>query len=76
MAISTVLTYGMQSSIMHTMNETNRNPVIRVTPEARKDLKIIAAHTGETMQDVVARLAKQERERMQKVNQQGGKENG
>jgi len=61
---------------MHTMNETNRNPVIRVTPEARKDLKIIAAHTGETMQDVVARLAKQERERMQKVNQQGGKENG
>jgi len=58
------------------MNETNRNPVIRVTPEARKDLKIIAAHTGETMQDVVARLAKQERERMQKVNQQGGKENG
>lgn len=57
---------GMQSGIMHTMKETNRNPVIRVTPEARKDLKIIAAHTGETMQDVVARLAKQERERMQK----------
>lgn len=56
----------MQSDIMHTMNETNRNPVIRVTPEARKDLKIIAAHTSETMQDVVARLAKQERERIQK----------
>lgn len=63
---SSPLTYGMQSDIMHTMNETNRNPVIRVTSEARKDLKIIAAYTGETMQDVVARLARQERERIQK----------
>lgn len=54
---------------MPTMNETKRNPVIRVTPEARKDLKIIAAHTGETMQDVVARLARQERERIQKGGQ-------
>ena len=48
------------------MNETKRNPVIRVTGESRKDLRIIAAHMGETIQDVVARLAKQERERIEK----------
>jgi len=51
---------------MHTMNEARRNPVIRVTTEARKDLKLIAALTGETMQAVVTRLAQQERERLQK----------
>lgn len=57
----------MHCHIMHTMSETNRNPVIRVTPEARKDLKVIAATTGETMQDVVARLAKEELMRVQKA---------
>lgn len=51
---------------MHTMNEQKRNPVIRVEPQARKDLKIIAAHTGETMQEVVTRLAKQELEHIKK----------
>jgi hypothetical protein len=51
---------------MHTMKEIKRNPVIRVTLQTRKDLKVIAAESGETMQDVVARLAKQERERIQK----------
>ncbi len=40
--------------------------MIRVTGESRKDLRIIAAHMGETIQDVVARLAKQERERIEK----------
>ena len=60
----------LTSGIIHTMSETKRNPVIRVTPQTRKDLKVIAAETGETMQDVVARLAKQERERIQK----GGKD--
>jgi hypothetical protein len=45
------------------------NPNIRVTPQTRKDLKIIAAHTGETMLEVAARLARQERERIQ----EGGK---
>lgn len=49
---------------MTTMNSKPLNPNIRVTPEARKDLKIIAAHTGETILQVVARLAKQELERL------------
>ncbi|HET9918956.1 MAG TPA: hypothetical protein VFQ30_03870 [Ktedonobacteraceae bacterium] len=40
------------------------NPNIRVTAETRKGLKIIAAHTGETILEVVARLAKQELERL------------
>jgi len=48
------------------MKTPNRNPLIRVTTEARKDLKIIGAHTGETMQEVVSRLAKQERDQIQR----------
>ena len=56
----------MQWHIMYTMNENKRNPVIRVTPQARKDLKIVAAHTGESMQEVVTRLARQEREQIQR----------
>ena len=47
------------------MNSKQLNPNIRVTPETRKDLKIIAAHTGETMLEVVARLAKQELARLE-----------
>ncbi|MBZ5686397.1 MAG: hypothetical protein LAP86_15305 [Acidobacteriia bacterium] len=46
------------------MNSQQLNPNIRVTPQTRKDLKMIAAHTGETMLEVVARLAKQELERL------------
>ena len=49
---------------MTTMNSQQLNPNIRVTPQTRKDLKMIAAHTGETMLEVVARLAKQELERL------------
>lgn len=64
-----MLTTGKHCYTMLTMTTPNRNPLIRVTPEARKDLKIIAAHTGETMQEVVARLAKEEREKIQ----EGGK---
>jgi predicted DNA-binding protein len=48
------------------MNSKQFNPNIRVTPETRKDLKVIAAHTGETMLEVVARLAKQELERLKR----------
>ena len=48
------------------MNKSQLNPNIRVTPETRKTLKIIAAHTGETILEVVARLAKQELEHLQK----------
>ncbi len=59
------LTLSSHSSTITTMNSKQLNPNIRVTPETRKDLKIIAAHTGETMLDVVARLAKQELERLE-----------
>lgn len=61
----TCLTMGMRSSTITTMKQHIRNPNIRVTPRTRQDLKIIAAHTQETMLEVVARLAKQERERIQ-----------
>ena len=50
---------------MHTMREHKGNPVIRVYPQTRKKLKIIAAHQGETMQDTVERLAQAEIERLQ-----------
>jgi hypothetical protein len=42
---------------MHTMNKKERNPVIRVKPNTRKLLKIIAAWRKESMQDTVDRLA-------------------
>lgn len=54
----------MQAHTMHTMKEINRNPVIRVYPQTRKKLKIIAAHSGETMQTTVERLVQQEIERL------------
>lgn len=46
------------------MKEPKRNPVIRVYPQTRKKLKIIAAQRGETMQDTVERLAQAEVERL------------
>ena len=60
-----MLTIGMQMHIMHTMKEQKANPVIRVYPQTRKKLKIIAAQMGETMQDTVERLAQAEIERLQ-----------
>ncbi len=51
---------------MHTVKERNRNPVIRVYPQTRKKLKVIAAYIGETMQETVERLAQAELERLQK----------
>ena len=36
---------------MHTMKESKRNPVIRVHPQTRTKLKILAAQHGQTMQD-------------------------
>ena len=47
------------------MKEHKRNPVIRVYPQTRKKLKIIAAQMGETMQGTVERLAQAEIERVQ-----------
>jgi len=55
---------------MHTMKEPNKNPVIRVYPQTRKKLKIIAAQLGETMLDTVERLAQAELERLQKEQQE------
>lgn len=52
---------------MYTMNEKNRNPVIRVYPHTRQKLKIIAAMCEETMQDTVERLAQEELDRRNKV---------
>jgi hypothetical protein len=46
------------------------NPNIRVTPETRKELKIIAAHSGETILEVVARLARLELERLKELERQ------
>ena len=57
---------------MHTMKEEKRNPVIRVYPQTRKKLKVIAAHMGETMQDTVERLAQAEMERLQKEGKKDG----
>ncbi len=62
--VGEMLTISRHSGTIPAMNSKQLNPNIRVTPETRKDLKIIAAHTGETMLDVVARLAKQELERL------------
>lgn len=58
------LTDSSHSNIITTMMKKPLNPNIRVTAETRKGLKIIAAHTGETILEVVARLAKQELERL------------
>ena len=45
------------------MNETNKNPVIRVYPQTRQRLKVMAAQRRMTMQDLVEWLvAEQERE--------------
>lgn len=60
------LLWSSYRSIMTTMKSKPLNPNIRVTAETRKDLKLIAAHTGETMLEVVARLAKHERARLEK----------
>ena len=58
------MTVCSHRGIMTTMNTKPLNPNIRVTSETRKTLKIIAAHTGETIVEVVARLAKRELERL------------
>lgn len=59
------LTSGMHSDIMHTMKETNRNPVIRVYPQTRKKLKVQAALRSMTMQDYVEWLVTEQEKREQ-----------
>ena len=44
-------------------------PVLRATPETRQQLRVIAAVSRETMQAVLARLVKQE---MNRIRQEGG----
>lgn len=62
----------MQKHTMHTMKELNRNPVIRVYPQTRKKLKIIAAHSGETMQAAVERLVQREIEHLESKKEKQG----
>ncbi len=49
--------------------ERNDNPLIRVKPETRRKLKMLAAHYDESMLEIVERLAQAELERIQ---QKGG----
>jgi hypothetical protein len=43
---------------------TKEKPALRASVETRQQLKVIAALTGETMQDAIARLIKAEYERV------------
>lgn len=52
------------------MKETGKNIFVRVHPHTRKQLKIIAAQTGETMIETIARIAQIEMERLQKKQQE------
>ena len=54
---------------MLTMNEMKRNPLIRVYPQTRKKLKIIAAYYEESMLETVERLAQAELECLQQGGQ-------
>lgn len=66
---------------MHTMKESKRNPVIRVKPETRIKLKVLAAQHNVTMQDCLEILVNHalsfdfgmEIERQQKGEQAGEK---
>jgi hypothetical protein len=46
--------------------DKKEKPVLRATAETRQQLKVIAAVLGETMQEVIARLVKDEYERITK----------
>jgi hypothetical protein len=48
------------------MAETKEYRMMRLKPETHHDLRVIAALTGESMIDVVERLAREERERVGK----------
>jgi hypothetical protein len=54
---------------MLTMKETQRNPLIRVYPQTRKKLKIIAAFYEESILETVELLAQAELERLQQAGQ-------
>ena len=66
---------------MYTMKESKRNPVIRVKPETRIKLKVLAAQHNVTMQDCLEILVNyalsfdfgMEIERQQKGEQAGEK---
>jgi hypothetical protein len=53
--------------------KTQRNPVIRVYPHTRRKLKMLAAMSGETMQETVERLVSQELGQRKKGEQTGEK---
>ncbi|HEU5227084.1 MAG TPA: hypothetical protein VFU49_04665 [Ktedonobacteraceae bacterium] len=48
---------------MHTVKEPNRNPEIRVYPQTRRRLKIMAAQHDMTMQDFVEWLVAEQEKR-------------
>lgn len=48
------------------MNTTTERPIIRASEETRRLLKVIAALTNESMKAVLARLVREEYERIQK----------
>lgn len=62
----------MHGRIMHTMDKQNRNPLIRVLPQTRKKLKMIAVYYDETMQEAVERIAEHE---LKWIEQQNDKQN-
>jgi hypothetical protein len=43
------------------MTETKEYRMLRIKPETHQDLRVIAALTGESMIDLVERLAREER---------------
>ena len=60
------MTSGIHRYTIHTMNEKDRNPLIRIHPDTRIKLKMLAAQHQQTMQDYVTWLVNQEIERQKK----------
>lgn len=67
-----ILTNGMHRCIMHTMNISQRNPVMRVYPHTRQKLKVMAAQHKMTMQDMIEWLVVQQMEREKGASKDAG----
>jgi hypothetical protein len=48
------------------MKDTNKNPMVRVSPSTRRKLKILAVYYDQTMQDLIERLADQEMQHLER----------
>jgi hypothetical protein len=53
------------------MEKQQGKPIIRATQETHRELRLVAALTGETMQAVIRRLVKEELARLQQRNPKG-----